>query len=135
MVLPGIQALFGFQLIAVFNPRFEAILAPGEQRLHLLAIGLVAIAVALIMTPAAYHRQTNPRMVGELFLTISSRIMLWSMWPLAVGLSIEFYLIARIILHNALVPALAVVMFSVFLMFWLVLPRMPALQRLVARDR
>jgi len=135
MVLPGIQALFGFQLIAVFNPRFDAILAPGEQRLHLLATGLVAIAVALIMTPAAYHRQTNPRMVSELFLIISSRIMLWSMWPLAVGLSLEFYLIARIILHSALAPALAALVFSAFLGLWVVLPRMPAVQRLVARCR
>jgi hypothetical protein len=135
MVLPGIQALFGFQLIAVFNPRFEEILTPGEQRLHLLAIGLVAIAVALIMTPAAYHRQTNPRMVSELFLAVSSRIMLWSMWPLAVGLSLEFYLIARIILHNAIVPALAAVVFSAFLALWFVLPRMPGLQRIVGRQQ
>lgn len=133
MVLPGIQALFGFQLIAVFNPRFEEILTRGEQRLHLLAIGLVAVAVALIMTPAAYHRQTNPRMVSEMFLAISSRIMLWSMWPLAVGLVLEFYLIARIILHNALVPALAAVVLSAFLVLWFLLPRMPTLQRFVAR--
>src|SRR6266481_2681346 len=38
MVLPGIQALFGFQLIAVFNARFEEKLSFSELRLHLLAI-------------------------------------------------------------------------------------------------
>src|SRR5437588_6765743 len=43
MVLPGIQALFGFQLIAVFNSAFEQKLSPAEQRGHLLAIGFVAI--------------------------------------------------------------------------------------------
>ena len=32
MVLPGIQALFGFQLIAVFNDGFEHKLALGEAR-------------------------------------------------------------------------------------------------------
>src|SRR4051812_37057415 len=57
MVLPGIQALFGFQLIAVFSPAFEQKLNASEQRLHLLAIALVATAVAVIMTPAALHRQ------------------------------------------------------------------------------
>ena len=33
MVLPGIQALFGFQLIAVFNERFRS-LPQFEQTLH-----------------------------------------------------------------------------------------------------
>jgi hypothetical protein len=32
MVLPGIQALFGFQLIAVFSPGFEQKLTLAEQR-------------------------------------------------------------------------------------------------------
>ncbi|TPV98900.1 MAG: hypothetical protein USCAAHI_01656 [Beijerinckiaceae bacterium] len=52
VVLPGIQDLFGFQLIAVFNERFRQ-LSEGEQLIHLTAIMLVAIAIALIMTPAA----------------------------------------------------------------------------------
>ena len=43
MVLPGIQALFGFQLIAVFNAGFHERLSQGLQRLHLLAIALVAL--------------------------------------------------------------------------------------------
>lgn len=34
MVSPGIQALFGFQLIAVFNSRFAEELTEREQRLH-----------------------------------------------------------------------------------------------------
>ena len=32
MVLPGIQALFGFQLVAVFNQSFGEKLSSGEQR-------------------------------------------------------------------------------------------------------
>ena len=59
MVLPGIQALFGFQLIAVFNERFKQ-LPDDEQRLHFAAIILIAVAIAVIMTPAAYHRQVEP---------------------------------------------------------------------------
>ena len=47
MVLPGIQALFGFQLIAVFNDGFSQKLSHGEQLLHLLAIVLVVVAIGL----------------------------------------------------------------------------------------
>src|SRR5437870_12446674 len=55
MVLPGIQALFGFQLVAAFNQRFTE-LSPAHQNLHFAALVLTAISVGIIMTPAAYHR-------------------------------------------------------------------------------
>jgi hypothetical protein len=86
MVFPGIQALFGFQLIAVFNEHFSSALDPSEQVVHLVAIALVAIAVALVMAPAAFHRQTGPDRVTEHFLRLSSRLLLWSMFPLALAL-------------------------------------------------
>src|SRR5262245_25946426 len=68
MVLPGIQALFGFQLIAVFNQGFDEKLSPGEQQLHFIALFLVALSAALVMTPAAIHRQTQQRSVSERFI-------------------------------------------------------------------
>ena len=40
MVLPGIQALFGFQLVAVFNQRYTE-LPDSEQFVHALFAGLV----------------------------------------------------------------------------------------------
>jgi hypothetical protein len=131
MVLPGLQALFGFQLIAVFNARFGELLSPGEQRLHLLAIVLVVAAIALIMSPAAYHRQSGPDEISETFIRLSTRLLLWSMPPLAVGICLDFYLIARIILNSGLVPLLAAGMLLGFLSLWFLLPRIRSLQRLV----
>ena len=50
MVLPGIQAVFGFQLIAVFNERFAEL--PEMLRIaHFASLSLVVVAVALIMRP------------------------------------------------------------------------------------
>ena len=66
MVLPGIQAFFGFQLIAVFNNRFQE-LTHTEQVLHLIALLLLAVSIALIMTPAAYHRIAERGMVSRPF--------------------------------------------------------------------
>jgi hypothetical protein len=125
MVLPGIQALFGFQLIAVFNPTFAQRLARGEQLLHLGAMTLVAVAVALVMTPAALHRQLEPRGVSEGFVLLSSRLLLWSMLPLAVGIATDLYLIARLILA-ATVPAmlLAMLLFAVYCTLWFLLPHL-----------
>lgn len=124
MVLPGLQALFGFQLIAVFSTRFSIDLTRGEQQLHLLAIGLVAVAVALVMGTAAYHRQTGPRRVSVGFLRLASRLLLWAMVALMVALGLDFYLIARVILHNPQISLiLSVALLAWFSLVWFVLPR------------
>jgi hypothetical protein len=130
MVLPGIQALFGFQLIAVFNSGFSEKLTPFEQRIHLLAIVLVAIAVALIMTPAALHRASGATAVHETVLRLSSRLLRCSMAPLAISISLEFYLIARIITESQLVPVIAGALFTIFVFLWYVLPLSKSLQSL-----
>ena len=87
MVLPGVQALFGFQLIAVFNEGFERRLSDFEQDLHLVAIVLVTIAIALLTTPAAYHRQVDRRRATAEFLALASRLISGAMLPLAAGLA------------------------------------------------
>ena len=134
MVLPGIQALFGFQLISVFNQRFAEKLSIGEQRLHLIAIILVVVAIAFIMTPAAFHRETGGREVTETFLKLSTRLVVVSMIALSFGLSIDFYLVGRIIVNGSLVPiVLALLLFMVFITLWFVLPRWRRLQQLLGR--
>jgi Family of unknown function (DUF6328) len=123
MVLPGIQALFGFQLIAVFSNTFSQILSVVEQRMHLVALGLVATAAALVMTPASIHRHIGAREVTDRFITISTRLLVISMYPLAIGISTDFYLIARIILNSTEVALiLALLLLAVCSLLWFVLP-------------
>ena len=132
MVLPGIQALFGFQLIAVFNMGFDEKLTPPERQLHLIAIALVAIAVAIIMTPAALHRQKGPYYVSDTFVRVSNRLLLASMAPLALGISVDFYLICRIIVGGPFVAVLAAGMLLLFIGLWFVLPRAGRLQKVIS---
>ena len=122
IVLPGIQVLFGFQLATVFTERFAHALSTGEQRLHLLAIALVAIAIALIMTPAAYHRQAEPQHASERFSRVSTRLLLASMPPLAIAICLDFYLVARLVLGDAWVAWLAAGLLAVFAALWFALP-------------
>ena len=132
MVLPGIQTLFGFQLIAVFNSGFGQKLTEGEQRLHLLSMALIVVAIALIMSPAAFHRQAGADEVTETLVRIATRLLLWSMLPLALGISIDFYLVARIVMRSRLVSFFAVAIFGLFFTLWFLLPRVRVLQRIVA---
>jgi hypothetical protein len=128
MVLPGVQALFGFQLIVVFNAGFSEKLDAIHQQLHLAAIVLIVIAIVLLMTPAAYHRQTRPDEVSEHFLLVATRLVMCSMPALALGFCIDLYIVARTIVDSAPAGALAALLFLVFAAFWYVLPRMRRLQ-------
>jgi len=136
MVLPGIQALFGFQLIAVFNTRFAEDLDGFDQRLHLGAIALVALAVALVMTPAALHRRHGSREVTDTFIHVSSLLLLASMVPLAAGLALDFHLIAKLILEDGrLAMVCGVTLFTLLLAFWFAFPRAERLLDAIASLR
>ena len=133
MVLPGIQALFGFQLIAVFSPGFEAKLAHGERLAHLIAIILVSISIALVMAPAAYHRLAGSGEVSDEFVALSTRLLLCGMVPLALAITIDLYLVARVIDGKALASGVAMVGLSAFVMLWFYLPHRWRAARIRAR--
>jgi hypothetical protein len=123
MVLPGIQALFGFQLIAVFNDGFSEKLSEGQQHLHYAATALVTIAVAMVMAPAAVHRQSAQREVSERFIWLASRLLVASMLPLALGICLELYLVGVVITENDWLPAVvSAVALCVFAALWAWLP-------------
>jgi hypothetical protein len=123
-VVPGMQALFGFQLIAVFSTSFKVDLSPAERMLHLAALLLVAIAIALVMAPAALHRQSEPMSVSRGFIATSSRLLMASMVPLAAGICLDVYVIARVILGaNVRAAIIALLLLGVFVVFWRVIPQ------------
>ena len=123
-VVPGMQALFGFQLVAVFSQVFYEKLTSTERDLHLAAIVLVVIAIVLVMAPTAVHRQSEPLTVSRRFITISSQLLMASMAPLAIGMCLEIYIVARVSLGtNAGAAVIAVVLLAVFVTFWLLVPR------------
>jgi len=124
MVLPGIQALFGFQFVAVFNQPFGTLLDRYEQVLHLVALGLVALAAVLVLAPAAYHRQVEPEAVSEKLVRFTTRCLTWALFPLMLGIAVDYYLVARIILQSKpWALALAAVLWSVFFVVWFAYPQ------------
>ncbi len=130
MVLPGIQALFGFQLVAVFNSRFDS-LDVTEQVVHLVSTCLVAGAVALVMSPAAYHRQAEPYTVSVDVVAISTKLLIVALVLLAFALSLELYVIIEIVLGSTLAIPAAAILLAWTLTLWFGLPRSKLLRRLV----
>jgi hypothetical protein len=136
MVLPGIQAIFGFQLVAVTNTRFTE-LEDWEQWLHLGATALVALAAAIVMAPAAIHRANGGREVTEAFIRTSTLLVLAAMTPLALGLAIDFYLISRLVDmgKSGLDAALGAILFALLVFIWMVFPRLRGVHAFLGRER
>jgi hypothetical protein len=122
MVLPGIQAFAGFQLIAVFNERFTALME-WEQVLHFAALLLVVLSAALVMTPAAYHRIAEEGEISRRFARMTSVLLATALAPLAVGISCDVYLIGRMILPGPGISlAVAAGSFLLLVGLWFVFP-------------
>ena len=124
MVLPGIQALFGFQLIAVFNQGFGEKLSHAAQLVHLVALVLTALAMALVMTPAALHRMAQPKSVSERFVWMASSMVLAGMVPLALGVGLDAYVVASVVTESTGAGiVIGAALLLVFAWLWFLLPR------------
>jgi hypothetical protein len=124
MLIPGAQAIFGFQLIAVFNQPFDR-LTPFEQNLHLAATALTVVAIGLFMAPAAYHRQAEPESISRHFLRLASRHLAWGTVPLAISICLEIYIVGTLITGRRVVNiVIAALLFAFLTLLWYGLPRL-----------
>src|SRR5919206_92802 len=94
ILILGSQVLLGFQFRSAFEAGFEK-LPEHAQYLKLCGLGLMTVAVGLLMTPAAYHRIVERGEETEHFHRFAGRVLLAVMVPLALGLSGDFFLVAR----------------------------------------
>src|SRR4029078_13638603 len=99
MLLPGVQTILGFQLMAVFNQRFEQFTS-AEQVMHFVSFLLLGLTMGLMMAPAAYHRQAERGVVTERFVKMSARLLTLSMIPFVIGVCLDTYLVGKMILKD-----------------------------------
>jgi hypothetical protein len=121
-ILPGLQAVFGFQTIAVFNERFTD-LETYAQVCHLTGLGLMVLAMALLMTPAVYNRAKHGRATPQMVRT-SRRSIRGGLIPLAVGLSLDMLTVMSLATDSlSLSIAAAVATLLMFVGLWYLLPK------------
>jgi hypothetical protein len=99
MVLPGAQALLGFQFAVTLMTSFDALPRP-LRLLHVAVLGAIALAVVLLMTPAAYHRIVERGEETEHFHRLASRFVLAAMVPLAMGLCGDLAIVVYKVAHS-----------------------------------
>ena len=118
MVIPGIQALFGFQLVAGFNQKFQE-LSESLQKLHFAALVLIATAIALIMAPAAYHRLVEQGGVSKFFVHLASTLIPLAMLPLMLAICTDVFLLGHLILRDDVISVwVAGLLMGLFAVLW-----------------
>jgi len=94
LIIPGAQALFGFQFVAMLTTGFER-LPYNAKLVHAAALGLIALNVILLMTPAALHRLTFGGEDSASFLRIGSAFVIAAPLFLAGGIALEAYVVMQ----------------------------------------
>lgn len=90
VILPGVQALLGFQLVAVFTSTFER-MSDGLKIAHFGALSAVLVATMLLMTVPVIHRVSFHGADDERFLAIGTSLLLAAPAFLAVAATTEIY--------------------------------------------
>jgi hypothetical protein len=94
VVLPGAQALFGFQLAMTLMQAYEQ-LPPSSKNVHLASICTVACAIVFLMAPPAYHRIVERGEDTERFHDFASRMVLAAMVALPLGFAGDLWVVVR----------------------------------------
>jgi uncharacterized BrkB/YihY/UPF0761 family membrane protein len=118
VVLPGSQALLGFQFISVLTESFDRLPALSKY-IHLAALGLNALTIVLLITPAAYHRMVEQGEETEHFHRFASKIIVAALVPLALALAADVYVIVQKVSESQLVSVVsALVVLAIFWELW-----------------
>jgi len=122
VILPGVQALMGFQLIVVMTDAFGQ-LPLALQNLHLAGLASTTLSTVLLLTPAAVHRIAFSGEDDARFHTIGTRLVSAALIPLAAGMAAEIFIGTWRLFENLSVSlSSALLTLMILLGAWYVLP-------------
>jgi hypothetical protein len=120
IVLPGTQALMGFQFIAFFNPVFQS-LTIELKHLHFSSLILVIVCSILLIAPVAFQQIGEDGNVTDRFLKYTRKVLTAAMLCLLLAITGDVYLAAKVIdVSTALAVAIAAIVLAMGVFLWFV---------------
>ena len=122
VILPGAQALLGFQFVVTLTKSFGD-LPEGHRVLHFCALAAIAVSIVLLIAPAAIHRITFRGRDTAQFHTIGSRLVTAALLPLSLGIAADVYVATEKMIGIPAISAAAAGSALVFLLIlWYAVP-------------
>jgi hypothetical protein len=122
VVLPGVQALLGFQFAVTMTKAFSN-LPQLDRAIHFVSLCSMALAIGLLLTPATIHRLTFAGRDNERFHAIGSGLVTAALVPILIGVSTDFYVAATAMLQNRTISIIgAAVVAAVLAILWFAVP-------------
>ena len=122
VILPGAQALLGFQLAIVLTRAFEQ-LPKASIIVHAGSLFLVALAVMMLMAPAPYHRIVYAGEDAEDMYRVGSALVMGATLPLGLGLAGDVYVVIAKISGSYVIGSFTGALAFVFLIgLWYIYP-------------
>jgi Family of unknown function (DUF6328) len=121
VVLPGVQVLLAFLLVAPFQPRFAQL--PGSLRNAFFAsVACATLATVLLIAPSVHHRLRWRARDKERLLRIGNQVALWGTVFLAAAIVLALYVVTNVLYVSQLALLGAGVAVVVFGWVWYGLP-------------
>jgi hypothetical protein len=121
VVLPGVQVLLAFLLIAPFQPRFAQL--PGSLRNAFFAsVACATLATVLLIAPSVHHRLRWRARDKERLVRIGNQLALWGTVFLAAAIVLALYVVTNVLYVSQLALLAAGVAVVVFGWIWYGLP-------------
>lgn len=112
-IIPGVQALLGFQLTVTLTQAFQGL--PTEAKIiHAAALCCIGLAVILLMAPASLHRISFGGHDDPDFVRLASFFVVAAPLPLAIGVALDTYVAAGRALESG-TGALILAVFAAFM--------------------
>jgi hypothetical protein len=135
VIIPGGQALLGFQFVATLTKTFGELPAT-VQHIHAAGLCAVALAVLLLMTPAALHRIAFHGEDDKAFFRIGSRLVVAATLPLAIGISADVFVVYYKVSGNMSLSGIAgIVAFCLLTGIWYGYPLWRSIEKPAALRR
>jgi hypothetical protein len=121
VVMPGAQVLFTFLLILPFQNRFGQV-SETQEYVYFAGFSCAAIAIVLLITPAAGHRIRWRQQDKEALLRYSTKTSISALVFLALAMSASVFLVADFLFGSAVTAIATVVVAVLFSWFWFTRP-------------
>lgn len=122
VILPGVQALLGFQLIVMMSKSFDELPYP-VRLVHLGALFALSLAMTLLIAPAAVHRLAFNGRADDRMHAIGSILVTLALIPLAAGLCADLFVaLTRLFEGSVAALVVAVAAFAALIGLWYIVP-------------